>query len=198
MDEIWKNIEGYEGLYQVSNLGKVRSLDRITLYLSGRKVFTHGRNLKLGYNNVGYVYVFLIKNKIKSFFLIHRLVALAFIPNVSNKPEIDHINTIRDDNRVCNLKWVTKKENRNNPNTKISNKISNKKAKRKWLEVLEKKVIQLDLNGNFIREFKSLHAIEREFGYNRANIARCCKGVKKTCYGFKWMFSGWASVLVLI
>lgn len=190
MDEIWKNIEGYEGLYQVSNLGKVRSLDRITLYLSGRKVFTHGRNLKLRYNNVGYVYVFLIKNKIKSFFLIHRLVALAFIPNVSNKPEIDHINTIRDDNRVCNLKWVTKKENRNNPNTKISNKISNKKAKRKWLEVLEKKVIQLDLNGNFIREFKSLHAIEREFGYNRANITRCCKGVKKTCYGFKWMFSG--------
>ena len=55
MDEIWKNIEGYEGLYQVSNLGKVRSLDRITLYLSGRKVFTHGRNLKLRYNNVGYV-----------------------------------------------------------------------------------------------------------------------------------------------
>lgn len=195
MDEIWKDIEGYEGLYQVSNLGKVRSLDRITLYLSGRKVFTHGRNLKLRYNNVGYVYVFLIKNKIKSFFLIHRLVALAFIPNVSNKPEIDHINTIRDDNRVCNLKWVTKKENRNNPNTKISNKISNKKAKREWLEVLEKKVIQLDLNGNFIREFKSLHAIEKEFGYNRANIARCCKGVKKTCYGFKWMFSGWASVL---
>ena len=69
--------------------------------------------------------------------MIHRLVALAFIPNVSNKPEIDDINTIRDDNRVCNLKWVTKKENRNNPITRISNKISNKKAKREWLEVLE-------------------------------------------------------------
>lgn len=110
MEEIWKDILGYEGIYQVSNLGRIRSVDRVVLYSSGKKVFMRGNNLKLRYNNSGYLYVVLSKNQTKSFFLVHRLVANAFISNISNKSEIDHINAVRDDNRVCNLRWVTKIE----------------------------------------------------------------------------------------
>ena len=187
MEEIWKDILGYEGIYQVSNLGRIRSVDRVVLYSSGKKVFMRGNNLKLRYNNSGYLYVVLSKNQTKSFFLVHRLVANAFISNISNKSEIDHINAVRDDNRVCNLRWVTKIENRNNIHTKIENKEANKLANRS-VGLLEKKVVQMDLEETTIRVFNSLHSIEKELGYSRANIARCCKGEKKTCYGFKWKF----------
>ena len=73
MEEIWKDILGYEGIYQVSNLGRIRSVDRVVLYSSGKKVFMRGNNLKLRYNNSGYLYVVLSKNQTKSFFLVHRL-----------------------------------------------------------------------------------------------------------------------------
>lgn len=164
MEEIWKDILGYEGIYQVSNLGRIRSVDRVVLYSSGKKVFMRGNNLKLRYNNSGYLYVVLSKNQTKSFFLVHRLVANAFISNISNKSEIDHINAVRDDNRVCNLRWVTKIENRNNIHTKIANKEANKLANRS-VGLLEKKVVQMDLEETTIRVFNSLHSIEKELGY---------------------------------
>lgn len=108
--EIWKDIKGYEGLYQISNMGRVKSLDRITS--DGRCI--KSKYLKIGDNNKGYKNVALCKNSIYEKCYVHRLVAQAFIPNEEGKKEVDHINTIRDDNRVENLRWVTHKENMNN------------------------------------------------------------------------------------
>lgn len=107
--EIWKDIEGYEGLYQVSNEGRVKSLGgnryKVIRILDG--------NVSIqGYNRVN-----LFKDGKPKTYYIHRLVAEAFIPNLDNKPCIDHCNTIRTDNRVENLRWCTYEENNNNPIT---------------------------------------------------------------------------------
>lgn len=104
MLEEWKDIPGYEGLYQVSNLGRIYS-------------FKTGEYLKLGINSHGYTRVSLLKNYKTRQHNVHRLVALAFIPNPDNKPNVDHINGDKADNKVENLRWVTQKENINNPIT---------------------------------------------------------------------------------
>lgn len=110
MKEVWKDIEGYEGKYQVSNLGRVKSLNY-------NKTGKEGM-LRAGVTTDGYLQVVLYKDRKKKHHATHRLVAQTFIPNPDNKPCVDHINTIRTDNRVDNLCWVTCKENNNNPITK--------------------------------------------------------------------------------
>jgi hypothetical protein len=129
-NEIWKDIAGYEGYYQVSNLGRVKSLDRIiphkrhiTHHLKGK--ICKGKIIKAG----GYVVVSLGKNNQGKWIKVHQIVAKTFIPNPENKHEIDHINAIPTDNRVENLRWATRLENANNPITKTSiakSKIGNK------------------------------------------------------------------------
>ena len=117
-NEIWRPIKDYERLYEVSNLGRVSSLDRETIDTIGRKHYIKGRILKQGKDNHGYLVVALTKNGKSKTVRVHRLVAEAFIPNPENKPCIDHINTIKDDNRIENLRWATPKENMNNELTK--------------------------------------------------------------------------------
>ena len=102
-EEVWKPIKDYEGLYEISNLGRVKSLN---YKRTGKE-----KILKNTVCNDGYLKVGLTKNGKDKVFRIHRLVAEAFIPNPENKPFIDHINTIRDDNRIENLRWCTQKEN---------------------------------------------------------------------------------------
>ena len=115
--EIWKDIQGYEGLYQVSNLGRVKSLGRfIESRLKGvDKVWKAERILKTCKRTNGYIGVGLRKNVKGKNFNIHRLVAIAFIPNPDNLPQIDHINADKTNNNVNNLRWVTAKENVRNP-----------------------------------------------------------------------------------
>jgi len=107
MSEIWRDINGYEGYYQVSSIGTVKSLERIGC--DGRLI--KSRILKPSKSNYGYLRVILYKFSEAKHFSINRLVALTFIPNPENKPQVNHLNGIKTDDRLENLEWVTYSEN---------------------------------------------------------------------------------------
>ena len=117
MEEIWRDIEGYKGLYQVSNMGRVRSLDRWITYKDGREALFKGKILHLNCNTSGYLEVNLCKQSKGKMIGVHRLVAQSFIDNVDNLPEVDHIDGDKTNNNVTNLRWVTHLDNCNNPST---------------------------------------------------------------------------------
>ena len=193
--EIWKPVVGYEGLYECSNLGNVRSLN----YRHTNTI----KNLSLSLNKNGYVQVNLWKNCKGKVLAVHRLVAETFLPNPDNKPEIDHINTIKTDNTVwfnedgsinydkTNLRWVTKKENMNNPLTKIKMQINARKhSKGKYGKEnpASKPIIQYDKDSNFIKEWTCITDVERKMGYSVSNISRCLRGKSNTAYGYIWKY----------
>ena len=197
MKEIWKDVIGYEGLYQVSNLGRVKSLDRFCI--DGRK--RCGQIMKQVIRNGGYFSVGLRKGKGQKAYLVHRLVAEAFIPNTDNKPCVDHINTIRTDNRVCNLRWCTYKENCNNSKTlkHLSDSVKGEKngmygrhlteEQKEHLRLLkQKKVLMYDKEMNFIREYNSSDDVAKELNVTSSAIRKCCCGVLFTVknYHFKY------------
>ena len=196
--EIWKDIEGYEG-YQVSNLGRVRSLDRI----DSNNHPLNGVILKPYISNSGYLLVGLYKQQKRDRKLLHRLVAEAFIPNPENKPEIDHINTIKTDNTVflnedgsinyekTNLRWTTRKENINNPITKTKMRINARKpSKGKYGKKhhRSKPIIQYDKEGNFIKEWECANDVERVLGISNKHIGSVCLGKRKSCGGYIWKY----------
>ncbi len=196
--EIWKDIDGYEG-YQVSNLGRVRSLDRI----DNNNHPLNGVILKPYISNSGYLLVGLYKQQRCYKKLVHRLVAEAFIPNPDNKPEIDHINTIKTDNTVflnedgsinyekTNLRWTTRKENINNPLTKTKMQINARKpSKGKYGKKhhRSKPIIQYDKDGNFIREWDCANDVERVLGISNKHIGSVCLGKRKSCGGYIWKY----------
>lgn len=108
---IWKDVDGYKGFYQVSNIGDVRSVDRYVNHWQGGKCIKKGKDLKPSLNHKGYCMVNLQINGKGGLKSIHRLVAEAFIPNPENKPQVNHINGIKSDNKVENLEWSTQSEN---------------------------------------------------------------------------------------
>lgn len=183
MTEIWRDIKGYEGIYQVSNFGNVRSLDR---YGKGKhgKAFYKGKMFTPNTIKYGYKQVCLRKDGKYRMFLVHRLVAKAFIPNPNNKPHINHIDRNTSNNSVDNLEWVTHKENMNYEPSKIvmSQSQLNEKVK-------SKRVLQYTLEGDLIKEWPSASEIKRELGFERSCICRCCRGEFEQMYGYKWEYS---------
>jgi DNA-binding Xre family transcriptional regulator len=111
MEEIWKDIEGYEGIYQVSSLGRVKSLARVITRSTGADYSVIERILKTANNPSGYEVAILSTNGKMYPVTVHRLVAKAFIPNPENKETINHKNGVKTDNRVSNLEWHTRSEN---------------------------------------------------------------------------------------
>ena len=169
MKEIWRDIVGYEGLYQVSNTGKVRNKKR--------------KILKPQLFSCGYLYVALYKNRKMKYFRIHRLVAQAFIPNPNNYPIVNHRDENRQNNLVENLEWCDQKYN-------VSyGTATERRAKTNTNHPSYSKIVlQYDLNGNFIKEWPSTMEIQRQMGYTNTNISACCLGKYKQRYGFKWQY----------
>lgn len=161
MKEIWKDIKNYEGIYQVSNLGRVKSRKKI-LKPGGKEYHT----------------VRLSKNGEQRTFYIHRLVADAFIPNPMGKEQVNHKDEDKYNNNINNLEWVTFKENMNH-GTKQDRE---SKIKTKY------HVEQYDLNDNLIKKWFNLREIILNTNYNKSNIQNCCTGKSKTAYGYKWRY----------
>ena len=169
-NEIWKDVVGYENLYQVSNLGNVK---RTAL-------------LKPHLDHCGYCFVNLSKNGVVKCLRVHTLVANAFIPNELNKKEINHINGIKTDNRVDNLEWTTHKENMEHAiKTGLMNKESLKRIAINMSLLTRKKVGQYK-NGTLIKEYISCACATRETGIH--HISCCANGKRKQAGGFEWKY----------
>ena len=189
-NEIWKPIKGFEGFYEISNYGRVKSVKRTIR--SGKGYGKHeygGRILKHSETN-GYSRVTLCKGRLLSYFSVHRLVAEAFIPNPDNKPEIDHINTLRNDNRAVNLRWVTKIENARNPNTVKNRKNNHKNGSHKLvgeLNKFSKPLIAINVKDGSTLRFSCLKDAYRQ-GFNLGHVSECANGTRTTHKGYEWFF----------
>lgn len=182
MQEIWKDIEGFEGKYKISNLGRVYSIKNDII-------------LKPGYDGKKYSTVSLY-NKKKYHFKIHRLVAKYFIPNPNNYPQINHIDGNKQNNRIDNLEWCDQSHNIkeayrlglihfNHNNKGLFQKGHNRNATRK--------IYQYDLNNNFIKEWSSIKEASLCFkdisNHPKCNISGVLRGLRKTAFGYIWKYA---------
>lgn len=185
--EIWKDIKGYEEYYQISNLGNVKTLTRTIPFggeskMKGSSYTLKEKPKKTPLDSDGYSIVGLCKDGIMKTLKVHRLVAQAFIPNLENKPQVNHINGVRNDNRVENIEWCTGSEN-----IKHSFDFLNKKETAyKIGERNPIPVIQYSLSGNPIKEYSTRALAAKETKINQSDICKCANLKKKTAGGFLW------------
>ena len=188
MKEIWKDVVGYEGYYEVSNQGRVRRLYRQRWKACVPK--THEKEKELAQWKVNrYPTVVLKKNGDKKFMSVHRLVAMAFLTNPKNLPEVNHKDETRDNNRVENLEWCTRKYNINY-GTCIQRSVSHHNfadiAIKTAMTQTHGAVGQYDFDGNLVKTWISTNEPKRELGYNQGHIWECCKGKRRQAHGFIW------------
>lgn len=202
--EEWKDVIGYDYPYKISNFGRVKIIEH---YIP-RGHFIKTRIVKQRLNKNQYPIVSLPQNGIHRPVSVHRLVALYFVDNPEKHDVVDHIDTDRKNNLFTNLRWCSTKDNVNNPITKehlsqsakrffmsergrehqkfITELASKTEAKEKRIKKVQKAVIQKDLEGNFIKEFKSVKdAIEQTHCYG---VGKCCRKIWKSSHGFIWEF----------
>ncbi len=204
----WKDVKGYEGIYQVSNLGEVRSLDRYITHKDGRKIFYKGKKLKPSLAGIGYEYVLLAKNGKNKNTYIHRLVALHFVDGYFEGAEVNHKDENKQNNIWTNLEWCDSKYN-NNYGTKkergseslkktyIDGYVNPRKGKknsdehrRKLSQSLKgkggKKVLCIELD----KPFPSVTSVNEYFGKPKYNstIYECLRGKRPTAYGYHWKY----------
>lgn len=182
--EEWRPVVGYEGLYEVSDRGNVRSLDMRLKCKNNSFRIKKGVQLKPYIDEDGYCRVGLHNIEKSETKGVHRLVAEAFIPNPDNKPQVDHINGVRNDNRVENLRWFTLKENNSTDLAK------SRKSKAAFERSDNKKIVyQYTLDGEFVAKYNSTMEMERKNGFKRQSICRCCNKKQKTAYNYKWSYN---------
>lgn len=213
MEEIWKDIPGYEGIYSVSTTGIVKNYGRSVGTRGGRE---KPKILKQRKDEKGYMRVSLVDGKGKrTFWGVHRIVATAFIPNPENKPFIDHINSFKDDNRVENLRWCTSVENAHNPITFKKYLIAMRNQRGKTLSIEHRRklseirkgthpsqetralqslrrkesarsIIQLSLRGEVIKEWDSALSASQQLDIDQSAIYKCIKGKLNKTGGYIW------------
>ena len=166
MDEIWKDKKDYEGHYQVSNFGRVKSIK------FGKEII-----LKQKQCMDGYYYVNLSKNGIVKNYYVHRLVAEAFLPNPDNLPQVNHKDECKTNNVVTNLEWCSAQYN-NTYGTRNERSTKSRQIP----------IIQYTLDGKFVREWLSAKQAEIEGGFNQENICMCCRGKRKYHHNFIWRY----------
>ena len=179
MEEQWKDIEGYEGVYQISTNGRVKSLGRVIYRKDSNKVarFTKNKIRKLKTDKCGYKFINLSKNGISKNFLIHRLVASAFIPNPNKLPEVNHKDENKTNNNVSNLEWCDRQYN-----------ISYGTFLERSCVKETKQVYRCDKEWNILQIYNSIYEAIKE-GYNATHISECCRCKRKTHGGFKWRYA---------
>lgn len=174
--EIWRDIQGFEGFYQVSNMGRVRSRDRLIVYSNGRHRHFKGQLIRPVKTNSGYWQIRMKKNERVTHEYVHRLVAKAFIPNPKGLPEINHKDENRLNNQVANLEWTDRLGNINYGN-----------RSKKFAVSRGFKVGQFTLDGKLIRAYYSTHEAGRH-GYCQASVSKCARGKSKSYKGYIWKY----------
>lgn len=184
--EIWRDVVGYEGSYKISNKGRLLSVSRITMRSNGSPFPVKEQILKFEKQD-GYNRIRIKRNGFKGHEFVHVMVAKAFILNPENKPQVNHKNAIRNDNRVENLEWATSSENQKYRFAVMGQK-SHIFGRFGKLHHNSKPIIQLDKNGDFIREWDSQSDVERALGIYQGSISASCKKPNNFAGGFKWKF----------
>ena len=181
--ETWRSVVGYMDLYEVSNLGRVRSLDRTYTLKDGRPQSAKGRIMSQTTTKCGYWSVRLRKPESRYTFRVHRLVAQAFLENPDGLPYINHKDENKKNNRVDNLEWCTPKYNINYGSTR--EKLS---ASHKQNPIYSKPVEQYTMDGQFIRSYPSAKEAAKQTGLYAQNIGACCRGIYAHSGGFHWRY----------
>ena len=184
INEEWRDAVGYEGLYMVSNTGKVKGLERKVKKLNGYRTVNE-RILKPRKNRNGYLQLLLSKEGIRKTVLVHRLVCDAFLPNHLNLPQINHINEIKEDNRVENLEYCDARYNNNFGTRNERAGISISKAKKGVFNTKHSKAVKCLETGKI---YPSLSEVQRQFGFSAGHICECCNGKRNICGGFHWQY----------
>lgn len=178
MEEIWRDIEGYEGRYQVSNLGNVLSLNY--------RHHGYSKQLVPKRNNSGRLWVELIADGKKKAFLVHRLVGAAFIPNPEGYPQINHKDENPQNNRADNLEWCTQEYN---IRYYLERHPLERKPTAKYGKRLDLAVEQMTMDGNVVRRWDNSRQVARELGWSDWSISECCRGKRKKAYGYIWRYA---------
>lgn len=194
-NETWRPCVGYEGLYEVSNMGEVRSLKRKVQYKAYGKdmVRTQKGRILSQINKDGYRQVSLWKDGKNKIWRVHRLVALAFIPNPNNKPFINHLDEVRDNNCVENLEWCTPAENLSYGTARERGRETQIRGwrERKYHTSLSERCRpfgKYSKSGELLAIFMSANDAERSMGKSSSCIWKCLHGYLRTAYGYKWEF----------
>ena len=176
-EEVWRDITGYEGYYQVSSEGRVKSLERKLPHWRGGEQIKKERILNPGIDRDGYLKLNLCAGGKTRTFFVHRLVCQAFHENPENKPQVNHINEIKTDNRASNLEWCTCKQN-----------INHGSRNERVAKALGKPIGQYKLDGQLIKVWPSAYMVERQTGFSQACIWGVANGRYKQAYGFRWKY----------
>ena len=174
--EIWKDIPGYEGLYQVSNLGNIKNINRCFNDKKGRKYIVKEIICKPSIDTSGYRQIVLTKNKNRKSHKVHRLVAMAFIPNPNSLPQINHKDENKQNNNVDNLEWCTQEYNCQYGTRPYRCAVHfNHKVKQYF-------------NGKEINEYSSLKEASKKTNIKYQGISKCCRNKQKTAGGYEWKY----------